>query len=105
MIFCRFLSEGEPRYGMVERHHIVEITPNPFSDFEQVGEPVAFNETQFLAPVIPSKIIAIGVNYPDHAKEMGRTPPPEPLFFLKPPSAVIGTQDVIRIPKMSSRVE
>ena len=105
MIFCRFLSEGEPRYGVVERHHVVEISPGPFSDFQEAGEPVAFSETRFLAPAEPTKIIAIGVNYRDHAKEMGHSLPPEPLFFLKPPSSVIGSQEPIRIPKMSSRVE
>ena len=105
MIFCRFLSEGEPRYGIVERHHVVEISPNPFSGFEQTGEPIPFSETRFLAPTVPTKNIAIGINYRDHAKEMGHDLPPEPLFFLKPPSSVIGSQEPIRIPKMSGRVE
>jgi 2-keto-4-pentenoate hydratase/2-oxohepta-3-ene-1,7-dioic acid hydratase in catechol pathway len=53
----------------------------------------------------PSKIVCVGRNYADHAKELGNDVPKEPLLFLKPPSAIIHSGDVIRIPKQSSRVE
>ena len=48
-----------------------------------------------LAPVMPSKIVAVGLNYRDHAKEMGKKLPDEPLIFLKPSTAVIGPLDAI----------
>ena len=51
-----------------------------------------------LCPVAPSKIVAIGLNYKDHAAEMNKPLPSEPLMFLKPPTAVIGPGDAIRIP-------
>ena len=53
----------------------------------------------------PSKIVCIGKNYLDHAKEMGGTLPPDPLIFLKPPSAVIGHGEPIVLPKLSDHVE
>ena len=53
---------------------------------------------RILAPVAPSKIVAIGLNYKDHAAEMGKPLPAEPLMFLKPSTAVIGPGDAIRIP-------
>ena len=53
----------------------------------------------------PGKIVCIGRNYLDHAKELGNEVPPEPLFFLKPPSSVIGEGDSIVLPPQSSRVE
>ena len=53
----------------------------------------------------PSKIVCIGRNYADHARELGNDVPVEPLFFLKPPSSLIGDGDVIRLPAMSERVE
>jgi 2-keto-4-pentenoate hydratase/2-oxohepta-3-ene-1,7-dioic acid hydratase in catechol pathway len=53
----------------------------------------------------PSKIVAIGTNYRKHAEEMGLPIPSEPLIFLKPATAVIGHDDVIRYPAMSSRVD
>ena len=53
----------------------------------------------------PSKIVCIGRNYVDHAKELGNDVPKEPLFFLKPPSSLIGDGDAIVLPPQSARVE
>ncbi|MEP7118619.1 MAG: fumarylacetoacetate hydrolase family protein [Acidobacteriota bacterium] len=75
-----------------------------FSDYRTgagVGEPLR----AFLAPVMPSKVMAIGLNYKDHAAEMGKAIPEEPLLFIKPPSSVIGPEAGIRIPSWCGRVE
>lgn len=53
----------------------------------------------------PSKIVCIGRNYVDHAKELGNEVPKEPLFFLKPPSSLIGDGDDIVLPPQSAQVE
>lgn len=53
----------------------------------------------------PGKIVCIGRNYREHAKEMGNEVPTEPLFFLKPPSSIIGDGDAIVLPEQSERVE
>lgn len=53
----------------------------------------------------PSKVVCIGRNYVDHAKELGNDVPVEPLFFLKPPSAIIGDGEAIVLPPQSDRVE
>ncbi len=53
----------------------------------------------------PGKIVCIGRNYVEHAREMGNTVPGSPLFFLKPPSAVIGGGDTILLPSLSTQVE
>ena len=58
-----------------------------------------------LAPVTPSKIVAVGLNYRDHAREMGKALPSEPLIFLKPPSAMIGPGESIVIPPRAGRVD
>ena len=58
-----------------------------------------------LPPVKPTKIVAVGVNYKAHVKEMGRELPDEPLIFLKPSSAVVGPNDIIIYPKMAKRVD
>jgi len=63
----------------------------------KTGENVA-DGTRILAPVTPSKVVAIGLNYKDHAAEMNKPLPAEPLMFLKPSTAVIGPGDTIRIP-------
>ena len=58
-----------------------------------------------LSPVAPSKIVAVGLNYRDHAREMGKPLPAEPLIFLKPPSAMIGPGSPIAIPPGAGRVD
>jgi len=55
--------------------------------------------------VSPSKIVCVGRNYAEHAKELGNPMPKEPLIFLKPPSAAIGDGELIVLPRMSQRVE
>ena len=53
----------------------------------------------------PSKIVCVGRNYADHAKELGNEVPKEPLIFLKPPSSIIRSGDPIRLPRQSAKVE
>ncbi len=55
--------------------------------------------------LIPSKIICVGRNYADHAKELGNEVPKAPLIFMKPPSSVIGDGEAIVLPRASQRVE
>jgi len=60
---------------------------------------------RLLPPCAPSKIVCVGRNYADHAKEFNNPAPTEPLIFLKPPSSLIGSGDVIVLPKSSERVD
>jgi len=60
---------------------------------------------RLLAPVVPSKIVAVALNYKAHAAEQGKPLPPEPLFFLKPSTAVIGPGDTIELPPGVGRVD
>ena len=60
---------------------------------------------RLLPPCAPSKIVCVGRNYPEHAKELGNEPPKEPLIFLKPPSSLIASGDAIVYPTISERVD
>ena len=60
---------------------------------------------RLLAPVVPGKIVAVGLNYRDHAREMAHEIPKEPVLFIKPSTAVIGPGEAIRYPSQSSRVD
>ena len=62
-------------------------------------------DVALLPPVIPGKIVAVGLNYREHAAETAAKLPSEPLLFLKPPSAVIGPGAAIILPPMSKRVD
>ena len=61
--------------------------------------------TRCLAPVVPTKIVAVGLNYRDHAAERGKPLPSAPMIFLKPSTAVIGPGDSIRVPPGVGRVD
>jgi 2-keto-4-pentenoate hydratase/2-oxohepta-3-ene-1,7-dioic acid hydratase in catechol pathway len=71
----------------------------------EYGRRVDLDTVSFLAPVAPSKIIGIGRNYVEHAKELGNPMPKEPLFFLKAPSALSGPRSPIVLPPESEQVE
>jgi 2-keto-4-pentenoate hydratase/2-oxohepta-3-ene-1,7-dioic acid hydratase in catechol pathway len=60
---------------------------------------------KLLAPCVPSKIVAVGLNYRDHAHEMGFPVPENPIIFLKPPTALIGPGDAIVAPAMSRQID
>lgn len=69
------------------------------------GEVLSLDEVELQAPACPSKIVCVGLNYTEHARELKMPIPVEPVLFLKPPSAVIGPDGEIMIPPSSSRVD
>lgn len=114
MKYCRFQTDTGPQYGqVVERNGalwIERLLPpfeeDPWTKLETGAfVPMRLNKAQLLAPVVPRKIVCIGRNYRAHAAELGNEVPKEPLLFLKPPSAVIGSGETIRIPEQSQRVD
>jgi 2-keto-4-pentenoate hydratase/2-oxohepta-3-ene-1,7-dioic acid hydratase in catechol pathway len=74
-------------------------------DLSPTNERLPLDSGPFLAPVAPSKIVCVGRNYAEHAKELGNDIPSAPLLFLKAPSALIGPGEPIIIPTQSRRVE
>jgi 2-keto-4-pentenoate hydratase/2-oxohepta-3-ene-1,7-dioic acid hydratase in catechol pathway len=96
--FVRVLHGGQPRYGVLDGAEVALIEPHPFAPHQPTGERVPVTGLRLLAPVIPSKVVCVGRNYADHAAEMDNEVPPEPLFFLKPSSSVIGPGEAIRLP-------
>jgi 2-keto-4-pentenoate hydratase/2-oxohepta-3-ene-1,7-dioic acid hydratase in catechol pathway len=105
---ARYQVDGSVRYGVVEGGELLALPGHPFlAPGEQVrttGEVHDLDAVRLLAPVLPSKIIGIGRNYADHAREMGGEPPAEPLMFLKPTTTVIGPDDSIVLPPESAEV-
>jgi 2-keto-4-pentenoate hydratase/2-oxohepta-3-ene-1,7-dioic acid hydratase in catechol pathway len=77
----------------------------PWLGGKPLGEGVPLANVELLVPVAPSKIVCVGRNYAAHAAELGNTVPPEPLLFLKPPSALLAHQGEIVLPPQSERVE
>jgi 2-keto-4-pentenoate hydratase/2-oxohepta-3-ene-1,7-dioic acid hydratase in catechol pathway len=90
---------------VVEGDEIAEIAAHPFGPIGFTGKRLAVGEVRMLAPVLPSKVVAIGRNYAEHATEMGGDVPERPLIFLKPSTAVIGSGEAIGYPPSSERVD
>jgi 2-keto-4-pentenoate hydratase/2-oxohepta-3-ene-1,7-dioic acid hydratase in catechol pathway len=83
---------------------VAAIEGHPFEQITFTGERWALADVRLLSPILPSKVVAIGKNYADHAKEMGGEAPETPMIFLKPSTSVIGDADSIRLPASSSEV-
>jgi len=83
--------------ALVDGHPFGEVTPT-----ERI---LPLAELRVVAPVLPSKIIAVARNYVDHAAEMGGTVPTEPVIFLKPSTSVIGPREAITLPWQSEHVD
>ena len=114
MRIARFATPaGQVRFGKVEGEAgapvealtVAAIAEHPFGTIELTGERWALPDVRLLAPLLPSKIVGIGKNYAEHVAEMGGgEAPAAPLLFLKPPTAVIGPGDAIRLPVDSDEV-
>lgn len=106
MKFYRVATSHGPRWARLdEDDRLLLLEAAPFDGGEPSGDVTSLSTATLLAPVTPSKIVAIGLNYKDHAAERGKGVPAEPLLFLKPPSAVVGPGDPIRVPKWAGRVD
>jgi 2-keto-4-pentenoate hydratase/2-oxohepta-3-ene-1,7-dioic acid hydratase in catechol pathway len=125
---ARFAKGGEVAYGVVGEAQadgagaarpvtgaqglsvVAELRGHPFSPgkggVQFTGATFPLDDVRLLAPVLPSKVVAVGRNYADHAREMGGEPPAEPVLFLKPSTAVVGHGDQIAYPvKLTQRVD
>lgn len=106
MRFVRFAIGSTIGYGLLESDgKIRAITTTPFLPWEATGELFEADHVRILAPVLPSKIVAVGLNYGSHAEETGMPLPTEPMLFMKPTTAVIGPDEAIKLPPQSRRVD
>ena len=92
-------------YGAVEPEGIRIHRGTPLVAWEPTETVVPWDRARLLAPVIPSKIVAVGRNYVEHAEELGNEVPEQPLIFLKPPTTVIGPLQSIRVPRETNQME
>ncbi|MEV1011594.1 fumarylacetoacetate hydrolase family protein [Streptomyces sp. NPDC049881] len=111
MRIARFSIEGTVGFGVVEEEPAEDgglqldiIKGHPFAAFERSGRRVPLSKVRLLPPVLPSKIVAVGRNYAEHARELGNEVPDVPITFFKPSTSVIGSGDPIAYPSISSDV-
>jgi 2-keto-4-pentenoate hydratase/2-oxohepta-3-ene-1,7-dioic acid hydratase in catechol pathway len=113
MKYCCFASAEGPQFGLIENvagtEEITQATTGgvlpDFSKAKKIS-PQPLASAKLLYPVEPSKIVCVGRNYSEHAKELGNEVPKEPLIFFKPPSSLISPgENIVRPTRFSQRVE
>ena len=94
---------GSPRHVIERQDEVRLVEGDVFGQYE-LGAPITIDRASLLPPVRPSKVVAIGLNYRDHAAEMNKPLPPEPLMFMKPSTAVVGPADEVRVPMWAGEI-
>jgi 2-keto-4-pentenoate hydratase/2-oxohepta-3-ene-1,7-dioic acid hydratase in catechol pathway len=109
MKICRFQISGDSTifYGSISGETVTKLASDDifFDPLTATDEQFQLSEVELLPPVEPSKIVCVGRNYADHAKELGNEVPAEPLLFLKAPSSLAIAGEPIILPPQSERVE
>ncbi|MBF6561164.1 MAG: fumarylacetoacetate hydrolase family protein [Candidatus Binataceae bacterium] len=105
MKIVRYRHDGRDGYGALEGDRIMPLDGAIGSLAPAAGAaPIALGAVRLLAPATPSKIVAIGLNYADHAAEGKRELPKEPMLFIKPSTALIGPGAAIVYPPQSTNL-
>jgi len=105
MKFIRFKRGDSIEYGIIEGQAVRAVAGDPLKTLIKTKELLKIEEISVIAPLSPSKIVAVGLNYKDHAAELDLPLPEEPLIFLKPPSSVIGPCGTIYYPPQTKRLD
>lgn len=105
MRIARLIYKKKEYWGIVKGHEVCLLKRPPFARITPGHSVVPLAKAGLLAPATPSKIILAGLNYRDHAKELGMAVPEEPVIFLKPPTTLIGPGASIVYPAGVSRLD
>jgi len=103
MRLVRYIKNKTEGYGIYEGDEVQPV--EDLFTLKRAGRKFSMVEAKFLPPCRPTKIVCAGLNYVDHAVEMGLPIPAEPVIFLKPPSAALGPGGTIKYPKMAHQVD
>jgi 2-keto-4-pentenoate hydratase/2-oxohepta-3-ene-1,7-dioic acid hydratase in catechol pathway len=105
MQIVRFRAAEKIRYGALEGTHIVEYSGTPYGTFKKARKRYLLRQTVLLVPVVPSKVVAVALNFRERVEEMKHAVPAEPIIFLKAPSALCGPDDPIVCPSQAPSLE
>jgi len=105
MKIVRFAIDKKIKYGILDSESIQGIEDKPYRHIKPSDNCYRLSEVKLLPPCLPSKIVALGLNYRAHAEETKMPLPNAPLIFLKPSTAVIGPEANITYPSASHRVD
>lgn len=104
MKIVRFLEQGRARFGVLEGEAVRPLEGAPYDGVRFAAQPaIPLKGLRLMTPVEPTKILAVGLNYRDHALEMGEALPTEPTIFMKPLSCLVGDGHTVRLPSILTR--
>ncbi len=106
MKIVRFFFKNNIKWGILDSDKKIRpLQSGPFEKIRLSKDKINPDKIKLLAPVTPSKIILVGLNYKTHAKELNMQTPPNPIIFLKPPTSIIGPGDKIICPENIDRID
>ena len=105
MRYVRFESTGGPRWGVVKGEEVLTLSKPPYGELDYDGGKLPLGQCKLLAPCDPTKIVCVGKNYVDHAREMGAEPPGFPVLFLKGPNTLNRPEGAVCAPKFVERLD
>lgn len=105
MRYVRFeTKEKLVKYGLLMNNMVRAVEGSIFDGPQETKEQYPLESVKLLAPVEPSKVLCIGLNYHDHAREFGLPVPPQPLLFMKPSTSIIGPEENIIYPPQTENL-
>jgi 2-keto-4-pentenoate hydratase/2-oxohepta-3-ene-1,7-dioic acid hydratase in catechol pathway len=105
MKIVRYQERTTVKWGVLEEQIVREMNGDPFGQIRLTSKTKRESDVRLLAPCLPTKVVAIGLNYRDHAEEVRLEIPKEPVLFIKPSTSVIGPGEPILFPKIARRVD
>ncbi|MEO9613589.1 MAG: fumarylacetoacetate hydrolase family protein [Nitratireductor sp.] len=105
MKIVRFSHQGSASYGLLEGDSVAVLSKPPFDGIDRTGQVLPLEAVRLLAPVTPSKLVCVGLNYTLHAEESGVPVPDEPMLFMCAPSAIIADGEEIRLDNAGDRID
>ncbi|MBI1794740.1 MAG: fumarylacetoacetate hydrolase family protein [Chloroflexi bacterium] len=99
------IKDEAPKFGWLHDDKIGGIDGDLFGAYKRMEAKTPLADVKLMVPSWPTKIVCVGRNYVEHAKELGNDVPKIPLIFLKPPSSIINPGETILLPPQSKQVE
>ena len=105
MKYVRIEAGGKPRWGVVKGEDILTLNEAPFSNLDYDGGSIPLSECRLLAPCEPTKIVCVGKNYAEHAREMGAEAPGFPVLFIKACNTLNRHDGAVHAPGFVTRLD
>ena len=105
MKYARIDRPDGPCWGVVKGEEVLTLSKAPYDGVDYDGGKLPLSQCRFLAPCTPTKIVCVGKNYVEHAKEMGAEPPGFPVLFLKGPNTLNHQEGAVHAPNFVKRLD